>query len=75
MVRAALCTPCQARHPPAVNAGCGAWAVPMGCRAPQWPPGRAALTCPEWLPSLETKLTLNRRTGLGSLSQNTRAES
>lgn len=48
-----------------------------GCAAPPLHPTgqQPALTCPEWLPSVDTKLTLNRRTGLGGASQDTRAES
>lgn len=48
---------------------------PLNPRSPSGPWAGAALTCPEWPPSLETKLTLNRLTGLGRPSQNTRAES
>lgn len=48
---------------------------PLNPRSPSGPWAGAALTCPEWPPSLETKLTLNRLTGLRRPSQNTRAES
>lgn len=56
--------------------GLGGWPLCSPCpTGPQGPQAGAALTCPEWLPSLETKPTLNRSTGLGTPSQNTRAES
>ena len=48
---------------------------PLDTTPPKGPWAGAALTSPEWLPSLEAKLILNRRTGFETPSQETRAES